>query len=1192
MKRPPIQWPAPDPNQKVYWRSLDQLAETPEFRDFLHREFPEGASELSSPISRRSFMSLMGASLAMAGLAGCRRPEEKILPYTHAPEDMVIGLPTYYATAMAIGPAVYGLLVESNEGRPTKLEGNPQHPYSLGATNSYIQASILDLYDPDRSSCPMLAGKDEKDAPVAVAHGEHGAAEHGEHGEAAAIPKIKLGEDDVVGFLKEVRGKLAPQGGQGLHILTGTITSPSLLRMREQMKADLPKARWHTWEAVSEDNCVAGSRIAFGTDFVTHLDFEKADVILTLGADPLGIHPDAVKNGRGFAKRRRPDKTTDSMNRLYVVESAWTVTGTNADHRLRVKPSEVTSFAVALAAELAKRGIAMPPGVAEALPKGLPATFDVKFLAAVADDLVQSRGRAAIAVGHGQPKELHALAHALHSALGSVGNTVTYTQALDAGRPLDRDSMTELGTALDKGEVQTLVVLGANPAYDAPVDFRFAERLKNSKATLIHLGMYRDETAQLAALHIPGTHFLESWGDLRGRDGTASIVQPLIAPLYKGWSELELISFLCSGRQSRGFELVRETWRGLAVSRMPAPTPPPAPAPEPAAVTPPPTGKGKNKIPPAPAPAAVAAAGAAKAAGAVRATEAGELKVAVPAPTATAGAAAPAAAGEATAAAPGAAPAQPAAIPDNGPILFFERFWRKTLRDGIVEQTAFQPVVPGLKAPEIAAALPALAAVTPKAFEILFQTDSKVYDGRYSNNGWLQELPDPVTKLVWDNAALLSLETAKALGVEKDDMVRITVRGKSVDAAVFVQPGQSSNTVALALGYGRPNGGRIAKGAGFNATQIRHLDGLSFDEAKVEKLGSKYTDERDDWFGDVVKLTGLVSTQDHFAMEGRPLLREATLTRFRKQPDFAEHAVHHQPLLALWDDPEELKKGQQWGMTIDLSACVGCGACTTACQAENNISIVGKAQVRKGREMHWIRIDRYFSFTPQTFEHTGDLTDNNTEVAHQPVACQQCEHAPCENVCPVAATIHSSDGLNDMVYNRCVGTRYCANNCPWKVRRFNFLDWRGDVEEVAKLKYNPDVTLRSRGVMEKCTYCVQRIRGAQRDAKLKLANKQAETDRVADGVITPACAQACPADAIAFGDILDPTSRVAREKKNPRNYAMLAELNARPRTTYLARIRNPNPALEPERPEAAHGEHGEHGAPAGEHKTEAGASHL
>jgi molybdopterin-containing oxidoreductase family iron-sulfur binding subunit len=527
-------------------------------------------------------------------------------------------------------------------------------------------------------------------------------------------------------------------------------------------------------------------------------------------------------------------------------------------------------------------------------------------------------------------------------------------------------------------------------------------------------------------------------------------------------------------------------------------------------------------------------------------------------------------------------------------VLFFEHFWRKSLHDGVVADTAFERIKPTLRGAELVEAIKPLASTAPKEMEIQFLVDNTMLDGRFANNGWLQELPDPVTKLVWDNAAILSMDTAKKLGVEKDDMVTVTVRGQSIQAAVFVQPGQASNTVSIALGYGRTETGRVGKGAGFNVYPLRHRDALGFDAVTVVPLNKKYTDVRDEWFGDVVKLTGLVTTQDHFALEGRPLIREASLTRFAHHPEFAKHAVHVPALRALWDDPA--KVGQQWGMSIDLGACVGCGACTIACQAENNISIVGKAQVRKGREMHWIRIDRYFSFNKSV-----DMDDSNTEVSHQPVGCQQCEHAPCENVCPVAATLHSSDGLNDMVYNRCVGTRYCANNCPWKVRRFNFLDWRGDVEDVAKLKYNPDVTLRSRGVMEKCTYCVQRIRGAQRDAKLKTGN-----EKVQDGVIVVACQQVCPSDAIAFGDIMDPTSKVSVAKKSVRNYEMLAELNTRPRTSYLARIRNPHPRLEPKHEDAAEGHHGAaaagaptghaapaaHGAQAEQPKGhEAGASH-
>lgn len=1170
MKRTPYEWPAPDADDKVYWRSLDQIADKPEFRAFVQREFPEGASELKGAVNRRSFMTLMGSSLALAGLAACRRPEEKILPYVKAPspEDLVLGLPNYYATAMSLGTGVVGLLVESNEGRPTKIEGNPKHPATGGKSSIHAQAAILELYDPDRSTGPLMAGSDQDALPAAAP--THDA--HGGHGEAPAPVARFFAELDIESFLGKQRSQYLAAAGEGLYVLAGSMVSPTLWRMRDQLKKELPKARWLSWEAVSEDNLDAGAQLAFGQQVVSHVDLSQANIVVTIGGDPLGLDSDLLRHARGFASRRKPEKAGDAMNRLYTVESAWTVTGTNSDHRLRLKPSEVALFAVALAAELAKHGVALDPALVAALPKA-PSTIDAKFVAAVADDLSQNRGKAAILVGREQPKEVHALVHALHGALGAMGTTVTYTQSRDPDRLLDRDGLAELKTALDSKAAKTLVVLGGNPAYDLPVDFGFAERVKASGAALVHLGLYRDETARSAALHIPRAHFLEAWNDVRGRDGLVSIVQPLIAPLYRGWSDIELVSYLVTGRRAKGYDLVRETWRGSVLAKYVPPTPP---LPEPVIpAVPPPAGKGAGAV----------VKDAVKAAQTAQAQGKGALATGAAAAKAAVAAAGAAVVEQVAPAGSVPAVAAPAPDPEQGFALFFDRAWRKALHEGVMDGWSFPALTPSLNSAQIASVMPGLAALVPQAMEVQFLVDFKIYDGRFANNGWLQELPDPITKLVWDNAALLSMDTAKQLGVEKDDMVRITVRGKSVDAAVFVQPGMASGVVAIALGYGRQSAGHIAKGAGFNAYQIRHSDGLWFDAAQVQKLDTKYTDERDYWYGDTTHITGLVSTQDHFAMEGRPLVREATLTRFHKRPDFAQHAVHHKPLRAIWDEPAELKQGQQWGMAIDLSSCIGCGACTLACQAENNIPIVGKAQVRKGREMHWIRVDRYFSFG-STALGAQDLTDTSTEVTHQPVNCMQCENAPCENVCPVAATIHSSDGLNDMVYNRCVGTRYCANNCPWKVRRFNFLDFRRDVEfaafggetpEVAKLRFNPDVTVRSRGVMEKCTYCVQRVRGAQRDAKLKTGS-----DRIQDGAVVTACQQSCPADAISFGDILDPSSRVSQDKASKRNYAMLAELNAKPRTTYLARVRNPNPTLEPEKPEADHG---------GGHSSAAGAAH-
>lgn len=1191
-------WPVVSPGEKTYWRSTDHAQNSPLYRESLERELPsEVPPEVQNPLTRRSFMGLLGASMALAGLAGCRRPEEKILPYTRAPEDLAIGLPTYYATAMPLGSAVYGLLVESHEGRPTKIEGNPNHPMSLGASNTFAQASILELYDPDRSSGPLLAGKAQKEVPAAApseGQGEHG----GGHGGGAAPKPVLFGLDAITEYFKTRRGKWAADKGRGVHILSGALTSPTLLRLRDQLLKDWTEAKWSTWEPICEDSIRLGSRQAFGEDLSTLNEVHKADVIVSIGSDFVAHSPDGVRNARHFAARRKVDRPTDEMNRLYVVESAWTVTGTNADHRLRLKPSLVAHFALALAGELAKRGLALPAEVVSQLPKSVPAGIDPKFVAAAAGDLLKAQGKALLVVGKALPSGVHALVHAIHAALGAIGETVNYAKTGDAGRPLDRDSIKALSASLDAGQVETLIVLGGNPVFDAPVDLGLAEKFK--KTQVVHLGLYRNETALVSALHIPRAHFLEAWGDLRAADGTASIVQPLIAPLYKGWSDIELVNYLLTGNMVRGYELVRDTWRGVAAAKLQPPPPPPPVEPTPVVA---PVGKGAVKpgkpgLAAKPGPAAVVG----KVVGAV--APAIGLTVGKPGVPAAAPLVAPA---PGTALAPGAAPVDaatpPPAVPQESLAVFFDRAFRKALHDGVIEGTTFDKVRPQLKAAEIGQAVAQVAAIQPKAWEVEFLVSNSVYDGRFANLSWLQELPDPVSKLVWDNALIVSVDTAKEMGLEKNDLVQLSVRGQTVEAAVWVQPGQAAGTVSLALGYGHnPDAvGKVGRGAGFNAYKIRHSEGLWSDEVQLQKLGKKYEDPRDYWFGDTTHLTGLVTTQDHFAMEGRPLVQEASISKFRKHPNFAAHAVHHPPLLALWDPYK--RSGQQWGLVIDLSACIGCGTCTVACQAENNVPVVGKAQVRKGREMHWIRIDRYFTAEPIAFDNGShqkiELGDENTHMIHQPVPCMQCEDAPCENVCPVAATTHTQDGLNDMVYNRCVGTRYCANNCPWKVRRFNYLDYRGDVPEVAKLAMNPDVTVRSRGVIEKCTYCVQRIRGAQRSAKLK--DTQGRSDYVLDGTLVTACQQACPADAITFGDITDQKSKISSVRQSPRHYTMLEELNAKPRTTYLARIRNPNPALEAEAPEEAHG--GGHApaghapaaaghAPAGEHKThETGASH-
>lgn len=1041
MKRTPHKWSLPDPNEKTYWRSLDQLGKQPEFQEFVDREFPEGASELSSPMSRRSFMHLMGASFALAGLASCRRPEEKILPYSKQPEDVVLGIPKYYATALQAGPEVLGVLVESHEGRPTKIEGNPQHPNSLGATNAFAQAAILDLYDPDRSKDYLRDGK-------------------------------PCSEAEVIELIQACRKTAKEKNGKGFHVLSRDMQSLTLIALRKELQKEFPDMNWHTWSPVNDDLQREASRLVFGQDIHSQLHLDKAQIIVSLGADIFGLEPDAIRNARAFAQNRHPKLTDSQMNRLYVAESSWSITGTSADHRLRVKPSELSLIAGHIALGLGRRGLlpnALWAPLAKAYQNKNLSEKATLFVETLVDDLIAFRTQGVVLIaGQQTPKEVQALVCLLNDALGAPNKTVSYFKTMDAEKTLDRVSVQELAQALQKNQVDTLVILGGNPVYDAPADAALSEHIKKAKH-VIYLGLHENETSQLASAHIPQAHALEAWGDLCATDGTVSIVQPLIAPLYKGWSDIELISFWARTQKESGHALVRQQQPSFFVLQ---------------ATSDATNGREQNLL---------------------------------------------------------------------------ESAWHAALKNGLVALglSAHNDSIPS-PSPKIELILTGLVKkpfATSTDLEIEFVPDATTYDGQFANNGWLQELPDPITKLTWDNAVLVSTRTAKELGVETNDLLHLTVRGRTLEAAVYVQPGQSDGTLTLSLGYGRTKVGRIGAGAGFNAYALRDSAGLSADGVAAKKTGRTYVDPRDQKdLVDIRAITGFATTQDHFAMEGRELIRETTLEGFVKNKALGGHK-HHLP--TMYNRPEEFDKGQQWGMSIDLSGCTGCGACTIACQAENNIPIVGKPQVRKGREMHWIRIDRYFS-------QSSHIDADEPEAIHQPVTCVHCENAPCENVCPVAATMHSPDGMNEMVYNRCIGTRYCSDNCPYKVRRFNFLDWRrenNEHEEVEKLKYNPEVTLRSRGVMEKCTYCVQRVRHAQYDAK-KEGKLQIE-----DGKITPACAQACPTQAIVFGDIRDPNSRVSQLKKDPRNYDLLGELNTRPRTSYLALVRNPNPRLTPAKPQ-------------------------
>jgi len=982
-----------DSTGRTYWKSLEELARTPQFLEFLHREFPEQASSFDDPEGRRGFLKMMGASLALAGLTGCtRQPEEKIVPYVKAPEEVVPGRALFFATAVIDGGYAKGVLVESHMGRPTKVEGNPDHPASLGATDVFGQASVLDLYDPDRSQTLTYLGE------------------------------IRPWGSFLAAVKAAVDAQRASQGG-GLRILTETVTSPTLAAQIEELLAAHPSARWHQYDPVGADSVRAGTALALGASSAVLYDLDKADVVLCLDADFVGAGPANLRLIRAFASRRRlgGEQSPAGMNRLYVAESSPSLTGSLADHRLPVRASEVEGLARAIATGL---GASMGGGTGAA-------SAHAPWVAALVKDLQAHAGRCVVMAGEWQPPAVHAVAHAINQKLGNVGQTVTYAPSAEA-RPVDQmASLRELAAAMAAGQVQTLLVLGGNPVYDAPADLDFARRM--DKVPLrIHVGLYDDETAERCHWHVPATHSLEAWGDARAFDGTVTIVQPLIAPLYAGCKSVHEVLAAFTARPERsGHDIVRDYWKARAASGADA-----------------------------------------------------------------------------------------------------EKAWQRALHDGVLAAPA-----PAAVPPSVTPSAPAAAAAPAgHGLEIVFRPDASVRDGRFANNGWLQELPRPLTKLTWDNAALMSPRTAESLGISiestslgsETDVVELRYRGRTARAPAWIVPGHPDGTVTVHLGYGRTRAGRIGTGVGFNAYALRTSDAPWFGGGlEAKKTGDRYL---------------LACTQDHWSMEGRNPVRAGTLEEYGKKPDYARELFEEPaPSLSLY--PAFPYTGHAWGMAIDLNACVGCNACTIACQAENNIPVVGKDQVGRGREMHWIRVDRYYSGGAE-----------NPETHHQPVPCMHCENAPCEVVCPVAATVHSDEGLNDMVYNRCVGTRYCSNNCPYKVRRFNFFLYSDFETPSLKLQRNPDVTVRSRGVMEKCTYCVQRINRARIDARN-------EGRKVKDGEIKTACQAACPGEAIVFGDVNDPASRVARLKAEPRNYGLLAELNTRPRTTYLAHVKNPNPHM-------------------------------
>jgi MoCo/4Fe-4S cofactor protein with predicted Tat translocation signal len=1044
----------PSGRGKRFWRSLEELAETEEFQRMVAREFPEQGVVWSDRFSRRDFLTLMGASLALAGLSGCSvRPASPVdsVPYVRPPEDAVPGWPLFFATAMSFAGSAVGLLVESNAGRPTKVEGNPDHPASRGGTGTFQQASILTLYDPDRAQTVTNLGRTRT-------------------------------WDAFRTTLHEALQKQRSRRGAGLRLLTETIDSPTLAGQIEILLKDCPEAKWHVYEPIHSDMADAGSHMAFGEIVRAVYDFTKADVVLALDADFLQYGPGNIRYAADFSARRRVRTSLENahaaeMNRLYVIETAVSCTGAKADHRLALRSIDIETAARAIASRL---GVADAASVSAGQLKSGDDTAIEKWIAAVAKDLDAHHGRSLVIAGERQPPVVHLLAHVLNNRLGNVGQTMRYIAPPDF-RPGDRrQSLRELVDDMQKNRVEVLLILGANPVYASPADIDFLEPLKKVPLRIQH-SLFLDETACQCHWHLPAAHFLEAWGDAQAYDGTASIVQPLIEPLYQGRSACEVLSLFVGDAAVPGREIVRAEWqnRWKELHR--------------------------------------------------DATHAGKT---------------------------------------------FEEFWQQTLHDGVVAGSAFAAKSMKLKDGwqshlKSAGEKPASPAATGRSaelaerLEIDFQPDPTIHDGSWANNGWLQELPKPITKLAWGNAAIMSPATARQIGIAPGSyahggehggysmpVLELRLDGRDVRAPAWIMPGHADGSVTVYLGHGRNRAGRIGgspeHSVGFNAYLLRTAAQPWF----ATGLELKKLDE--------IEL--VACTQAHQLMENRHLVRSGSLEDYGKDPRFAtkpdrereqELAAQALPPLTLYESQDYAPPKHKWGMVIDLTACIGCSACMVACQAENNIPVVGKEQVARGREMHWLRVDRYFSAQNAA----GGPGDSPAEFHHQPVPCMHCENAPCEYVCPVEATVHSSEGLNDMVYNRCVGTRFCSNNCPYKVRRFNFLAFADFDTPSRRLQYNPEVTVRSRGVMEKCTYCVQRIRRAEIDG-------ETQQRPLRDGEVVTACQAACPTGAIVFGDMNDPQSQVKQDKDSPLHYGLLTDLNTLPRTTYLAELRNPNPELE------------------------------
>ncbi|HEX3853766.1 MAG TPA: TAT-variant-translocated molybdopterin oxidoreductase [Polyangiaceae bacterium] len=1023
-----------DTAKPTYWKSLAELEQSPEFLEFASREFaaPLEHEPPNSP-GRRRFMQIMGASMSLAGLDACRWREDKILPLSRRPEGTIPGSSRYFATAMELNGSAVGLFAASYDGRPIKVEGNPAHPDSLGAASAYHQATVLGLYDPDRS-----------EGVATRSGGARKSSSWEEFGKA----------------LTEIIAAQHTAAGAGLRILAERSSSPSLAEQKLRLMSAYPSAEWVTFEPIAYDGPRAGSVLAFGKAYRSHYAFDAAKVVVTLDADV--VHPTfpaGLANARALTKGRVPDG--GEMNRVYAIESAVTLTGGIADHRLAVRSGLIKSVAAYLDALISAKANPLPElGAAQDKPAAefLKDAKVAKFLDAAAADLLANIGSSVVVAGEHQPPEVHALVHRLNAMLGNVGRTVFYTEDSDAEEQSDAASLKALTDELNGGKVDTLLILGGNPVFTAPADLAFGDALSKAK-TSIHLSLYEDETSERCSWHLNAAHYLESWGDALSWNGTLSIVQPLIAPLYNGRSALEVVAQLAGSEKPDALALVRMTHAfGLGS----------------------------------------------------------------------------------------------------------EHAWRRALSAGVLEGSAAARVEPKLKPlAKVALAEAELGGLSlgNGKLELVFGIDPKIVDGRYANNAWLQELPESLTKLTWDNAVFISPRTAKELGVADADSVTVSVGSRQITLLALVAPGHADGCLRITLGHGRTSAGHIG---GLVSDNIDPVGGNAYAIRTVEAydIASGVSVQSHGTVSYRVSSTQDIYTVGEIGQQGTQerlpeLVREGTLAELKAKPEFVAEVVEHNPLLSLWVPPVSYD-GHKWGMSIDLNKCIGCSACVTACQAENNIPVVGKKNVAMGREMLWLRVDRYYKGTPE-----------DAEVSFQPIPCQQCENAPCEQVCPVGATMHSHEGLNDMVYNRCIGTRYCSNNCPYKVRRFNYFNYNMDTigitpytptdDPKAKVKamvFNPEVTIRSRGVMEKCTFCVQRIQ----NTKIKAKNVKRTIE---DGEIKTACQQTCPTGAIVFGDLNDGKAQVTALQKLPRSYALLGELNNKPRVHYLARIKNPNPTLSP-----------------------------